>query len=92
MGCGVTSEGRVWRDVTVIHQNLHTADSFFFFRYLWAVESRRSDVAVIDQNLLTAVWFTRAQGHLFQGLVFPHRYGMLSAYHSALLPTALIQP
>ena len=79
MGCGVTSEGRVWRDVTGIHQNLLTADSFLFFRYLWAVESRRSDVAVIDQNLLTAVWFTRAQGHLFQGLVFPHRYRKLSA-------------
>lgn len=48
-------------------------------RYVWAVEHRRRDVAVIDQNLLTAVWFTRMQGHHFTDIVFPHRTGRLSA-------------
>jgi len=47
-------------------------------RYLWAVEGERRDVAVIDQNLLTAVWFTRMQGHLFADVVFPHVHGRLS--------------
>lgn len=42
-------------------------------RYLWAVEARRRDVTVIDQHLLTAVWFTRT--HVLDGVVFPHRYG-----------------
>ena len=32
-------------------------------RFLWAVEGRRQDLAIIDQHLLTAVWFTRTQVH-----------------------------
>ena len=47
-------------------------------RYLWAVEGYRRDVDVIDQHLLTALWFTRAQGHLFPHVIFPHRFGRLS--------------
>ena len=47
-------------------------------RYVWAVEGHRTDVAVIDQNLLTAVWFTRMQGHHFTDVDFPHRDGRLS--------------
>ena len=47
-------------------------------RYLWAVEGYRRDVDVIDQHLLTALWFTRAQGDLFPHVVFPHRFGRLS--------------